>query len=342
MSRRSSRSRRPRPHRGASGARRRPRRPVQPADRAARARGARLLGARRTPALGCRGRRAQPGRARSSRAGRPPSTPKARRSSTRGSSSSGSRRSASATACSSWRATWVERSSALVRPSSARPSSTRAESELFHDLPPEQTVWMSHRDSVDRSSDRGGGHRLFALDTDRCVRGSRAAALRRAVPPRGRAHAARAGDPQELPLRGRGRAAYMDARGGDRGAGRAYPRGGRLRARSLRPLGRRRLGSCRAPRAQGSRRPAHLRVRRPRPPARERGGAGRRDVRRPLPRAARARASAEALPHAARRRLRPGGEAQDRRRGVHPRLRGGGRESSATSASSSRGRSTRT
>ena len=32
----------------------------------------------------------------------------------------------------------------------------------------------------------------------------------------------------------------------------------------------------------------------------------------------------------------------DRRRGVHPRLRGGGARSSATSASSSRGRSTRT
>ena len=38
----------------------------------------------------------------------------------------------------------------------------------------------------------------------------------------------------------------------------------------------------------------------------------------------------------------PGGEAEDRRRGVHPRLRGGSREARATCASSSRGRSTRT
>ena len=47
----------------------------------------------------------------------------------------------------------------------------------------------------------------------------------------------------------------------------------------LRALRRRRLRGRGAARAQGRRRPAHLRVRRPRPPARERGRAGRRDVR---------------------------------------------------------------
>ena len=41
-------------------------------------------------------------------------------------------------------------------------------------------------------------------------------------------------------------------------------------------------------------------------------------------------------------RDRAGGEAQDHRRGVHPRLRGGGREARRTCASWSRGRSTRT
>ena len=110
---------------GASRPRRRPRRPVQPADRAARARGARVLGARRPPALGRGGRRAQPARRSSSPAARPPSTPTARRSSTRRSSRSGSRRSASVTACSSWRATSAAPSSARARPSSARPSSRR-------------------------------------------------------------------------------------------------------------------------------------------------------------------------------------------------------------------------
>ena len=116
----------------------------------------------------------------------------------------------------------------------------------------------------------------------------------------------------------------LDARGRDRGAGRADPRPGRLGARDLRALRRRRLGGRRAARLQGDRRPADLRVRRPRPAAQGRGGAGGRDVRRPLPRAARPRRREGALPRAARGRHRPGGEAARHRRGVHPRLRGGG------------------
>ena len=189
---------------------------------------------------------------------------------------------------------------------------------------------------------RARGHRLVAVDADRRLRGREQRPLRRPVPPRGRSHARRAGDPEELPLRGRRGAAELDAGRGDRGAGRADPRPGRLRARHLRPLRRRRLGRRGAARLQGGRRPADVRLRRPRPHARERGGAGRRDLRRPLPRAARARAGRGAVPHAARRRQRPRDEAQDRRRGVHPRLRGGGATSSATSASSSRAPSTRT
>ena len=42
-----------------------------------------------------------------------------------------------------------------------------------------------------------------AGDPDRRLRGAERGALRRAVPPRGRAHAARPGRPEELPLRGR-------------------------------------------------------------------------------------------------------------------------------------------
>ena len=98
------------------------------------------------------------------------------------------------------------------------------------------------------------------------------------------------------------------------------------RAGDLRPLRRRRLRRRGAARLQGGRRPAHVRLRRPRADARGRGGAGGRDVRRPLPRAARPRRRRGALPRAAGRRQRPGDEAQDRRRGVHPRLRGGGRQ----------------
>ena len=62
----------------------------------------------------------------------------------------------------------------------------------------------------------------------------------------------------------------------------AHPRPGRRRQGHLRPVGRRRLvrrGAARAPR---DRRPAHLRLRRPRPDAQERGRAGHRGLPRPL------------------------------------------------------------
>ena len=194
-----------------------------------------------------------------------------------------------------------------------------------------------HRAARGRDRDRA-----LLLDAGGGVRGQREAALRRAVPPRGAPHAARPGPAQELPLRHRRRSARLDGRGRDRGAGRADPRAGRLGARHLRPLGRRRLRRRGAARPQGGRRPADVRLRRPRPPARERGGAGGRDVRRPLPRAARPRPGAGSLPRPAGRHHRPGGEAQARRRGVHPRLRGGGAEAGRTCGSSSRGRSTPT
>ena len=127
-----------------------------------------------------------------------------------------------------------------------------------------------------------------------------------------------------------------------RGAGRADPRPGRRRPGDLRALGRRRLLGGRAARAPRDRRPAHVRVRRPRADAQERGRAGhlrvprplqgpaRRGRRRgPLPRAPR---RAVASPRPSARRSAPSSSASSRRR----------RASSRTRASSSRARSTPT
>ena len=110
----------------------------------------------------------------------------------------------------------------------------------------------------------------------------------------------------------------------------------------LRALGRRRLlggGAARAPR---DRRPAHVRVRRPRADAQERGRAGHLRVPRPLQGAARRRRRRGPLPRAAGRAQRSRGQAQGDRGRVHPRLRGGGGASSATPATSCRGRCTPT
>ena len=67
-----------------------------------------------------------------------------------------------------------------------------------------------------------------------------------------------------------------------------------------------------------------------------------RDVPRPLRRPARARRCARAIPRATRRGRRSGDQAQAHRRGVHPRLRGGGAQPRRRRASSCRARSTRT
>ena len=106
------------------------------------------------------------------------------------------------------------------------------ESALFHDLPAEQVVWMSHRDSVTAASVRRARHGLVAVHADRRFRGRGTRPLRRPVPPRGRPYTRRPADPEELPLRGRRSAAELDPGGGDRGAGRADPRPGRHRSGS--------------------------------------------------------------------------------------------------------------
>ncbi|EKA62533.1 GMP synthase [Janibacter hoylei PVAS-1] len=77
-------------------------------------------------------------------------------------------------------------------------------------------------------------------------------------------------------------------------------------------------------RAARRRRAADLRLRRPRPAAAGRGRAGRAGVRRGHGRQARRRRRQGALPRRAGRGHRPRGEAQDHRPRVHPRLRAGG------------------
>ena len=200
------------------------------------------------------------------------------------------------------------------------------ESALFHDLPSEQTVWMSHGDSV-TAPPSGAVVTASSPSTPIAAfedRGARA--LRRAVPPRGHAHAARPGDPEELPLRGGRRAAdWTPAAVIEEQVAlvRAAVGNG---ARPLRAVRRRRLGGRGAARAQGRRRPADVRLRRQRPPARERGRAGRGDVLAATSASRSSTSRRRAVPRAARGRDRPRGEAHDRRRGVHPRVRGGGRE----------------
>ena len=233
-------------------------------------------------------------------------------------------------------------SSAPACRSSARQRSSRRSPRSSPGSGADQTVWMSHRDSVTAAPT---GARVVAGSPSTPIAAFEA-------PERGlyavqfhpevmHTHARHRGA-EELPLQRRRGAARVDARCGDRGAGRAHPRPGRARAGSVRAVGRRRLGRRRAARAQGGRRPAHVRLRRPRASPAERGRTGRRDIRRPLPSPARACRSAVAIPVAARGRRRSGGEAEDRRRGVHPRLRGRGARARRRRGSSCRERSTRT
>ena len=75
-------------------------------------------------------------------------------------------------------------------------------SVLLDELPDEQIVWMSHGDAITAPPP---GFTVTASTPDAPVavaRGSRAGALRRAVPPRGRAHRARPGGTRAVPLRG--------------------------------------------------------------------------------------------------------------------------------------------
>ena len=150
--------------------------------------------------------------------------------------------------------------------------------------------------------------------------------LRRAVPSRGDAHARRRQAFAQLRAQDRGLQGRLDDGRLQGPRHRPGPRPGRQRPRDLRPVGRRRLlGGGRAA-ARGDRRPAAVRVRRPRPAAAERGRAGRAPVPRPLQHPAGPCRRLRAVPEGARRRERPRDQAQDDRRAVHRRVRGGGEE----------------
>ena len=117
------------------------------------------------------------------------------------------------------------------------------------------------------------------------------------------------------------------------------PRPGGQGPGDLRPVGRRRfIGRGRAA-ARGDRRPAAVRVRRPRPAAARRGRAGGPPVPRPLQHPAGPRRRLGDLPEGARRRHRPRDQAQDDRRAVHRRLRSRGEEDRRRQRSSPRARS---
>ena len=190
---RSSRSRAGAGARGAAGARARLRRPVQPADRAARARGARLLGARRrTGSPPRRSRGANPlalilsgGPASVYAEGAPPLDP-------------GIFELGVPTLGICYGMQLMARELGGTVEANDVSEFGKADVELdgaaalFHDLPPEQVVWMSHRDSVTAPPPGARVTASSRVDADRRVRGPRPRALRRPVPSRGRAHAARA------------------------------------------------------------------------------------------------------------------------------------------------------
>ena len=197
---------------------------------------------------------------------------------------------------------------------------------LMSGLPETQQCWMSHRDCVfepppgfSALASSPGSPVAACEDTER-------GPLRHPVPSRGRPHTPRPGDPRALPARGRRLRGAVVGGVGDRRADRPDPRAGRRRRRHLRAVRRRRLGHRRGARPRGDRRPAHLRPRRPRPAPQGRGRAGRRDLPRGPRHQADPRRRPRALPRPARRSRRARAQAQDHRRGVHPRLRGGGAE----------------
>ena len=132
--------------------------------------------------------------------------------------------------------------------------------------------------------------------------GPRPRDLRRAVPPRGRAHRARPGDPRGVPVRRvpaagrRGRTSSIIEQAVDEV--RAQVGDERVICGLV---GRRRLRGRGRARAQGDRRPAHLRVRRHRAAAPGRGRAGRGDVPPPVQHRPGPREGGRPVPRRARR-----------------------------------------
>ena len=193
---------------------------------------------------------------------------------------------ASATASRPWPSSWAARSRAATTASSAAPRSrSRPDSALFDGVwqpGDRKQVWMSHGDRVTRLPPGFSRRRHQRERALRRHRRREAPLLRRAVPPRGGAHARRRQASAQLRAQHRRLQRRLDHGGLPRARHRPDPRPGRQGQGDLRPVGRRRLlGRGRAA-ARGDRRPAALRVRRPRPAAQGRGRAGRAPVPRPL------------------------------------------------------------
>ena len=205
-------------------------------------------------------------------------------------SSSACRCSASATACRPWRSSSAARSRPARCASSATPRCARAATRKLLDGIEDSRTRRGPRHAQGLDEPRRQGHRAAA--------GLQADGLHRRLPDRrhGR-RGARAstrvqfhpevthtqqgtGDP--APLRARHlrlRAATGTCRDYVAEAVATHPRAGRQRRGDPRPVRRRRFVGRRGADPQGDRRPAHLRVRRPRPAAPERGEAGDGDLR---------------------------------------------------------------
>ncbi len=200
-------------------------------------------------------------------------------------------------------------------------------------------VWMSHGDRVTKLPDGFRGVAKARGLADLRHRRRHAQVLRHAVPPRGGAHARRRQADPQLRAQHRRPLRRLDHARLPRGGDQEDPRPGRQGQGDLRPLRRRRFRGRRGADPRGDRRPAHLRVRRPRPAQAERGRDRRRPVPAPLQHPAGACGRLEDVPRRARRRQRSRDQAQDHRQALHRRVRGRRRRRSAAPTSWRRARS---
>ena len=203
---------------------------------------------------------------------------------------------------------------------------TSPEAALFASLPDELRVWASHGDYVEAAPD---GFAVVATSANAPVAAMQdrlAPPLRPAVPSRSRAHRPRARDPAELRVRRlRLHRRLDDGLVHRRGDG-ADPRAGGRGAGHLRAQRRRGLDGRRGDHPSRHRRSAHVRVRRQRRAAPQRGDADPAPVRREAEAAARVRGRRRSVHRQARRRHRPRAQAQDHRADLHRGLRGEGQQ----------------
>ncbi len=190
------------------------------------------------------------------------------------------------------------------------------------------------RDDVDepRRSHRGAaqgipGHGREQRKSDQRFSTREASDIRRAVPPRGRAHSAGRRDHLEFSVQRMQGGADMDARCVHRRGDRPRPEDGGEVARDLWPVGRRRFFGGRGPGAPCDRESAHLHLRRHRAAAPARARAGGEDVRRTHGTRAHHRRRRGTISRCAFRSGRSGEKASRDWTRLHRRIRGGGGES---------------